>query len=119
MAIREREPDRVARVRAALTVGEQDPVVSLGAACAEVVEVAGAALTLMKGGRVLGAVCVSDPVTSRVEDLQYTLGEGPAIDACETRDPVLVADLAAKDVARCRASATARYKRGCGRQTGF
>ncbi len=94
------EPERVARVSAALSVGEQDPVVSLCAACAEVVGVAGAGLVLMRGGRVLGNVCVSDSVISRVEDLQYTLGEGPAIDACESREPVLVGDLAAMDVAR-------------------
>lgn len=94
------EPERVARVAAALSVGEQDPVVSLCAACAEVVGVAGAGLVLMQGSRMLGNVCVSDPVISRVEDLQYTLGEGPAIDVCETREPVLVADLVAVDVAR-------------------
>lgn len=94
------EPERVARVSATLSVGEQDPVVSLCAACAEVVGVAGAGLVLMQSGRMLGNVCVSDPVTSQVEDLQYTLGEGPAVDACETRAPVLVADLAAMDLAR-------------------
>ena len=88
MTNRETEPDRMARVSAALAVGEQDPVVSLCAACAEVVEVAGAALVLIKGARVLGTVCVSDPVTSQVEDLKYTHGEGPAIDACETREPI-------------------------------
>ena len=119
MAIRELEPERVARVRAAMAVGEQDPAVSLCAACADVVDVAGAALALVKGGRVLGTVCVSDSVTSRVEDLQYTLGEGPAIDACETREPVLIADLAATDVARWPSFGDAALHAGMRSANGF
>jgi hypothetical protein len=36
----------------------------------------------------------SDPVSYRVEELQFTLGEGPCIDAFASRRPVLTADLA-------------------------
>ena len=48
----------------------------------------------MSGGRALGSVCVSDAVTEAVEDIQYTLGEGPCVEAFRTGAPVLVPDLA-------------------------
>jgi len=91
------DPARVARVTAALADGELDPQRSLCARSAEVVGVSGAGLVLLSPSRSLGNVCVSDPVTEIVEDLQYTLGQGPCIDAFHSRAPVLVADLAATD----------------------
>jgi hypothetical protein len=41
-----------------------------------------------------GSVCSSNPVSQLIEDLQYTLGEGPCIDAYRLDRPVLEADLA-------------------------
>jgi hypothetical protein len=40
-----------------------------------------------------GIVCATDKVAARIEDLQFTLGEGPCIDAARSGVPVLVADL--------------------------
>jgi transcriptional regulator with GAF, ATPase, and Fis domain len=91
------EPARVARVVAQLAVGERDSNGSLCAACASVVGVSGAGLVLLSSSRSLGNVCVSDPATELVEELQYTLGEGPCVDAFHTKAPVLVANLAALD----------------------
>jgi hypothetical protein len=96
----DQDPERVARVVAALAVGERDPERSLCAASADVVGVTGAGIVLMSAGRVLGSVCVSDAVVAAVEELQYTLGEGPCLDACRTMRPVLVPDLADPDVVR-------------------
>ncbi|HEX5586770.1 MAG TPA: GAF and ANTAR domain-containing protein [Acidimicrobiia bacterium] len=93
----EPQPDRVARMVAQLAVGERDASGSLCSACASIVGVSGAGLVLLSGQRSLGNVCVSDPATELVEELQYTLGEGPCIDAFRTKVPVLVADLAAVD----------------------
>ena len=40
------------------------------------------------------AVCAaSDPLSERVEELQFVMGEGPCIDAFATRRPVLISDL--------------------------
>jgi GAF domain/ANTAR domain len=94
---RDVDPGRMARVAGALAVGERDPRLSLCSASAGVVGVRGAGLVLISGGRNLGNVCVSDAVIESVEDVQYTLGEGPCIDAFNTRTPVLVADLANSD----------------------
>jgi hypothetical protein len=88
------EPARVARMTAALSIGEEDPKQSLCAAAAAAVGVAGAGVILMSGGRALGSVCVSGPMTEAAEEAQYTLGEGPCVDAFRTKEPVLVPELA-------------------------
>jgi GAF domain-containing protein len=88
------EPARVARMTAALSIGEKDPKHSLCVASAAAIGVAGAGVILMSGGRALGSVCVSDPMTEAAEEAQYTLGEGPCVDAFRTKQPVLVPELA-------------------------
>jgi hypothetical protein len=85
---------------AALSIGEKDPKHSLCVASAAAIGVAGAGVILMSGGRALGSVCVSDPMTEAAEEAQYTLGEGPCVDAFRTKQPVLVPELA--DLERSR-----------------
>jgi GAF domain-containing protein len=51
-------------------------------------------------GRTLGTVCSSNAVTERVEEIQYSLGEGPCVDAFGSREPVLVPDLAIEGLTR-------------------
>ena len=41
-----------------------------------------------------GSLCTTDPVSSLIADLQFDLGEGPAIDAHTGGEPVLEPDLA-------------------------
>jgi hypothetical protein len=88
------ESERVDRVTAALAVGEHDPSSSVCAAGAAVVGVRRAGVALMAAGHTLGMVCVSDDVTAALEDVQYSLGEGPCVDAYHARAPVLAGDLA-------------------------
>jgi hypothetical protein len=88
------EPKRFAQVVAARLDHDRDPARSLCVACAEVLGVTGAGLMLMSGGRALGCVAVSDPVTEAVEEVEYTLGEGPCVAAFRSAAPVLDADLA-------------------------
>jgi hypothetical protein len=40
-----------------------------------------------------GVVCATDDTSSRIEELQFTLGEGPCLDVVSSRSPVLVPDL--------------------------
>ena len=49
-------------------------------ACVEVLSVSGAGITIM-GGDEAGPICVSDPSFAALEDLQYTIGQGPCRDA--------------------------------------
>jgi hypothetical protein len=86
--------ERHERVATALTDDQRDPSHSLCAAAAAVVGVAGAGVVLITRSRTLGNVCTSDAAAEAVEEVQYTLGQGPCVDACRTKRPVLVPDLA-------------------------
>src|SRR4030095_7694090 len=61
---------------------------------------------------VRGVCAASDPGSERLEDLQFTLGEGPCIDALASRSPVLVPDLADGAMMRWPAYAPAAHDRG-------
>jgi len=52
-------------------------------ACVDVLSVTGAGITIM-GGDQAGPICVSDPNVAALEDLQYTIGQGPCRDAFHT-----------------------------------
>jgi hypothetical protein len=61
--------------------------------CVEVLEVTGAGIMLMSDGEHRGTLGVSNLVMTLVEDLQFTLGEGPCIDAYTSEHPILEPDL--------------------------
>lgn len=88
------DPTRVARVGADLAVDADAPTQSLCLSAARVVGVSGAGVMLVSGGHSLATLCVSDPIAEAIEEAQYTLGQGPCVDAYEARAPVLVPDLA-------------------------
>jgi hypothetical protein len=60
----------------------------------------GAGVMLMSGDVPSGSACSSNAVSTLIEDLQYTLGEGPCIDAYHQDRPVLEPDLADPTVPR-------------------
>ncbi len=115
----EADADRNARVAAALTAGEDDPNHVLCAAVAALVRVSGAGVVLISGGRTLGNVCVSDPVAEAVEEVQYTLGEGPCVDACHSKQMVLVPDLAEAAIVRWPGFRVAAQAQGIRAAFGF
>jgi GAF domain-containing protein len=94
LAVGRVEPERFAQLIAARKEQHHDPVSSLCLACTDVLGVMGAGLMLMSGGRSLGCVGVSDEVTEAVEQVEYTVGEGPCRTAYETKTPVFDPDLA-------------------------
>jgi GAF domain len=61
--------------------------------CAEITETTGAGIMLMSGDTLRGSVCTTDDVSALIEELQYSLGEGPCVDACRLDRPVLEPDL--------------------------
>ena len=78
------EPDRGDWARAVCTV------------CVRAVRgVDGAALTLRGSSRAQEMLGASDPWAAGLEEIQYTLGEGPAVEAFTSGGPVLVADVQA------------------------
>ena len=63
--------------------------------------VAGAGIMLMSGDVPRGSLCATNDVSRLIEELQYTLGEGPCVDAYRTSEIVIEPDL--------RDPATARW----------
>lgn len=61
---------------------------------AEVTGTDGAGIMLMSGDVPRGSVCTTGKVSALIEELQYSLGEGPCVDAYNQDRPVLEPDLA-------------------------
>ena len=72
------------------------PAEVIGQVCRAAVrplEVSGLAVIVLSGGRAVGTVCASDETAKGLEALQFSLGEGPSIDAHRSRVPVAETDL--------------------------
>lgn len=81
-------------------------------AAVQTLSASGAGVTVMTGDGVRGAGAASDPGSSRLEELQFTVGEGPCIDAYASRRPVLVSDLADGAMTRWPVYAPAAHAHG-------
>jgi GAF domain-containing protein len=89
---------QVAGLIAAEAALEDGPAVAtdlprLCRAAARALHAVGAGVTVMTGQGARGFMAASDPSTQRLEELQFTTGEGPCVDAYAQRRPVLVPDL--------------------------
>jgi hypothetical protein len=94
--------DRLQRILALLTTGntEEPTAKRLGEVCADVTAMTGAGIMLMSHEVPAGSVCATNDVSALIEDLQFTLGEGPCVDAYTAGRPVLEPDLAEPAVRR-------------------
>jgi hypothetical protein len=63
-------------------------------ACVDLLEVDGASISLMHEGTTRGTFGSSSSTSRRLDEFQFTYGEGPCLDAVRDGGPVLVADLA-------------------------
>jgi hypothetical protein len=70
---------RLHRILAELSAGEADvwSPARLCRTCVKVVGVDGAGVMLMSGDIPRGSLCTTNAVSQLIEELQYTLGEGP------------------------------------------
>jgi GAF domain-containing protein/ANTAR domain-containing protein len=94
--------DRLLRILTKLAAGstiQTDPS-RLCEVCADVALMTGAGIMLMTGDVQQGSVCSSNDVSALIEELQYTLGEGPCVDAHMEGRPVLESDLADANTTR-------------------
>jgi hypothetical protein len=73
---------------------------SLCIACVDLLNVDGAAISLMHDGATQGTFGSSGELSRRLDEYQFTFGEGPCMDAFAQGRPVLVADLAHKSERR-------------------
>lgn len=87
--------DRLLRILARLSAGSAAPEPArLCEVCADVALMSGAGIMLMTGEVQQGSVCSSNPTSNVIEELQYTFGEGPCLDAHQENRPVSEPDLA-------------------------
>ncbi|HUR49440.1 MAG TPA: GAF and ANTAR domain-containing protein [Acidimicrobiales bacterium] len=63
-------------------------------ACVEIIGVTGAGIMLMSGDVPRGSLCTTNEISQAIEELQYTLGEGPCVDAYNLDTPIVESDLA-------------------------
>ena len=92
--------DRLSRIVAALSAGGDGwSSARLCAVCPGVVGVTGAGVMLMSGDIPRGSLSTTDDVSQLIEELQYTLGEGPCVDAYQ-QDSVVAEPNLAEPVAR-------------------
>lgn len=72
----------------------------------------GVGVSVMAEDGMRGVAAVSEPAYESIEELQFTMGEGPCLDAFATRQPVLVPDLADGAMGRWPGYAPAVHDRG-------
>lgn len=81
-------------------------------ACVELLHVDGAAISLIHAGGAPGTLGSSGEVSRRIDELQFTLGEGPCLDSVRQKSPVLMPDLGAAAARRWPAFAGAAQDLG-------
>ena len=87
--------DRLRRILAELSAGGYGfSAAQLCAVFPRIAGVTGAGVMLMSGDVPRGSLCSTNDVSQLIEDLQYTLGEGPCVDAYQQDRLVAEPDLA-------------------------
>jgi hypothetical protein len=82
-------------------------------ACVQALEAAGAGVSMIRGSELREPVYATDPRSEELDELQFTLGQGPSVDASAGNGPILVADLSQHDSrARWPMFAPAAVERG-------
>jgi hypothetical protein len=94
--------ERLLRILSLLAAGDgtEPGTACLCDVCAEIAAMSGAGIMLMSADVPTGSVCTTNDVSRQIEDLQFTLGEGPCVDAYTHGRPVLEPDLADPGTAR-------------------
>lgn len=111
---------RVRRVVRAMAAAEGAESQRLCVASRAVVAVSGAGITLMgSDGAARMTMCTSDHVARAIEELQFSLGEGPCVDAFAEDRPVSESDLARVDLGRWPLFAPAALAAGAVAVFGF
>ncbi len=112
--------ERLLRILALLSAsGEGGDAPRVCQVAAQAIGMSGAGIMVFEGDLPRGSVCTTDPVSVLIEDLQYTLGEGPCVDAHTLGEPVSEADLAAPAVPRWPAFGPPAVTKGARAVFGF
>lgn len=82
-------------------------------------DVSGAGIMLLSDEVARGSLCTTDPTSALIEQVQFTLGEGPCVDAHRQGRPMLEPDLAGAGSGRWAAFAEPVVAAGVGAVFGF
>ena len=110
--------DRVAAIRSLIAAqpsqspGSTDYLERVCRTATRTLSASGAGISVLTDDGVRGVTVASDPRSERIEELQFVLGEGPCIDAFDSRRPVLIADLGDDPAARWSMYGPAAYADG-------
>jgi len=85
--------DRLVRILDRLTGNDGAGGARLCEVAREVTGASGAGVMLLADGRPQASVCTTDEVSALIEEAQYTLGEGPGVDAHQLGEVVFEPDL--------------------------
>jgi hypothetical protein len=77
----------------AVSVPDEGAADRLCCACVEMLEVDGASLSLLYNSETFGTFGASGDISRRLDEFQFTFGEGPCLDAMANSTPVLIPDL--------------------------
>ena len=92
--------------------GETSALDRICLAAVELLLLGGAGVSLMVDGELRGAAGVSDEGIALMQELHLSLGEGPCVDAWDTRAPVIESELSAHGGERWPMFASAAVKEG-------
>ena len=81
-------------------------------AAARSLSASGVGVTVITGAGLAGLTAASDAGAAKVEELQFSLGEGPCVDVVSSGRPVLTADLGADGRSLWPAYSAAAYELG-------
>ncbi|WP_307831088.1 GAF and ANTAR domain-containing protein [Nucisporomicrobium flavum] len=84
----------------------------LCSAAGRTLSASGAGVSVLAGDGMRGVAAVSEPAFEPLEELQFSLGEGPCLDAFASRQPVLVPDLSEGAMGRWPGYAPALHDNG-------
>jgi hypothetical protein len=90
----------------------RDAADRLCGACVNLLDVDGAALSIIYDGAISRSLGASSMISRELDELQFTLGEGPCLDAVNSAAPVLVPDLNDPAMERWPGFARAAAQRG-------
>ena len=92
--------ERLLRILRLLDGGDGSGAARLCEVAAEVTGMSGAGVMLLADGRPQASVCTTGELSSLIEEAQYTLGEGPCVDAHRLGEVVSEPDLGARGASR-------------------
>ncbi len=87
------EPDGWAQLLAATGADPVDQPRRICELCVSHLGMAGAGVAMVTKAGHRGVVCATNDVSARIEEMQFSLGEGPCVEAVMSGVPVLIADL--------------------------